>query len=75
MTVTGSYIPAEIPADHVMSAKALTAEGIMAKHDLTEVEFSKITRQLMSQKLSDILFHFPDGPRYDIALYLVATSR
>ena len=22
-----------------------------------------------------VLIHFPDGPRYDIALYLVATSR
>ena len=41
----------------------------MQKHGLTAQAFRKIAGELKQQKLLDILFHYPDGPRYDIALH------
>lgn len=76
MTETiGSIIPQETKAAHMISANVLTMEGIMAKHNLTKREYLKIKEQLGGRKLLDILFHYPDGPRYDIALNMVAASR
>jgi len=73
--ITGSYIAPETPHSHVESMRVFTPQGIMAKHDLRPHEFEKIRIELYNKKLGDILFHFPDGPRYDMALYLVASSR
>lgn len=72
----GSFIPPELSGDCVESAKLLSAQGIMKKHKLTRREFEKMRMELYDERLSDILFlSDPDGPRYDITLYLVATSR
>jgi hypothetical protein len=71
----GSYVPAESPNDHFVSASVLTFQGIMEKHKLSVDEFIRIEQKLKSMKLRDILFHYPDGPHYDIALYLIAMSR
>jgi hypothetical protein len=38
-------------------------------------ELARIRKELGRMKLLDILFHYPDGPYYDIALYMVATAR
>ncbi len=72
MTI-GSYVPSEIPRNQVLAANVLTANGIMAVHNLTPQEFKKMKKQVFNKKLSDIMFHFPSGPRYDIALWLIAT--
>jgi hypothetical protein len=69
----GSYVPAESPSDHFVSASVLTVEGIMEKHKLSLDEIAEIEQKLKRMTLSDILFHYPDGPRYDIALNLIAT--
>lgn len=71
----GSAIPKDTPPEHVETARFLTLEGICARHNMTHKEFHKIADQLSEKKLSDILFSFPTGPRYDITLYLVATCR
>lgn len=71
----GSAIPVGTPEGHYTSVPVLTKEGIMQKHGLTLQAFGKIQGELNQQKLRDILFHYPDGPRYDIALYLIAYSR
>lgn len=73
--IIGSIIPPETLASDVDTARVLTPEGIMAKHDLQPQEFAKISKELYRTKLRDILFHFAGGPRYDVALYLIATSR
>jgi hypothetical protein len=72
---TGSYIAPETPGNHVQSASVLTTRCIMAKYDLTPQEFKKIRKQLFNMKLSDIMLHYPDGPRYDLALFLIAILR
>jgi hypothetical protein len=43
------------------------------KHNLKQEEFETIAGELKQMKFLDILFHYPDGPRYDIALYLMGT--
>jgi hypothetical protein len=53
----------------------LTDQGIMAKHKLSLKEFEEIKKELGQLTLLDMLFHFPDGPRYDTALNLVAHNR
>jgi hypothetical protein len=72
MTI-GSYVPPGTPGNQVLSAKVLTANGIMAVHNLTVQEFKKMRKRLFNMKLSDIMFHFPSGPRYDLALNMIAT--
>jgi hypothetical protein len=74
MTI-GSYIPPETPGNQFQSMSFLNIEGIMAKHKLQRSEIERIKHKLHRQKFLDILFHYPDGPRYDLALYLIATSR
>jgi hypothetical protein len=73
--IIGSFVPAETPGSHVHSVRVLSRLGIMAKHNLTPREFESIKKELYNIKLLDILFSYPDGPRYDIALNLIATSR
>jgi hypothetical protein len=69
----GSFIPPETPCGNIQSRRFLTAKGIREKYSLMPYEFEQMIEQLCKLKLSDILFHFPDGPRYDIVLNLIAT--
>ena len=71
---TGSFISTETPQRYVQSTRFLTIQGIMDKYHLQPYEIEKIKCELSNKKFRDILFHFPDGPRYDIALNLIATS-
>ena len=74
MTI-GRFISQETPTIHVTSAKVLTDEGIMAKHKITRKELLRMGKELKNMKLIDILFHYPDGARYDLLLNMVATAR
>jgi hypothetical protein len=73
--ITGSIVSDGPPAFESVPMRVLTLDGIRAKHDLSVEQFEAIKGQIHDMKFLDVLFHFPDGPRYDIALYLVATSR
>jgi hypothetical protein len=68
----GSIIPAGTKG---AVAAFLEPAQIMEKHGLSCKEFEAIKAELYALKLIDILWRFPDGPRYDILLCLVATSR
>ncbi len=54
-------------------AAFLEPAQIMEKHGLSCEQFQAIKAELYDMELSDILWRFPDGPRYDILLCLVAT--
>lgn len=73
--IDGSIIPVGTPANHVIKLSALTDEGIMYKHGLTTDELVALRRQLHGMEFLDILWSYPDGPRYDVALNLIATTR
>jgi hypothetical protein len=69
----GSFIAPGTPSANFHSMQVLTAKGIREKHKLTPYEFEKMVEQLCKKQLGKILFHYPDGPRYDIVLNLIAT--
>jgi hypothetical protein len=49
--------------------------GIAQRYILKPNQLEKLRRELFEMKLSDILFSYPDGPRYDLVLNMVATAR
>jgi len=59
----------------VRAAGILTPAQIIAQHDLTPTEYYNIEKQILKMKLLDILFSFPQGPRYDALGHLWATCR
>jgi len=76
-TCYGSPFTPELVASagKVAAAGVLSQRQIMTAHDLKSADFHKIEQQLLRMKLSDILFSFPTGPRYDILGYRWATCR
>lgn len=72
--MNGSAIPTQTPTTDFIRVCALTPNGIMAKYNMEFVEFERIRDQVLNKTLLDLLFSYPDGPRYDIILYLIATS-
>ena len=71
----GSFVPAGTPSSDFESMRFLNTAGIMARYKLRYEEMVRIRQKLRGMKLRDILFSYPDGPDYHIALYLIATSR
>jgi hypothetical protein len=71
----GRYVSAQTPNDHFVSVSVLTVDGIMEKRQLSVAEFAKIEDELKNMNLLDTLIHFPDSPRYDVALFLIAMTR
>ena len=47
----------------------------MAKYKMSQKELLRMEKELRNMKLIDILFHYPDGVRYDLLLQMVATVR
>lgn len=76
-SVYGSHFTPELvaTAGKVAAAGVLSQCQIMTAHDLKIGDFRKIEQQLLKMKLSDILFSFPTGPRYDVFGYRWATCR
>jgi len=54
------------------AAAVLTREQIMAKHDLTLEQVIAIEDQVNAKTILDARFSWPDGPRYDVMMMLVA---
>lgn len=73
--IVGSGFCADEKLGPVQVAAVLSKTQIMQKHGLTSAEFDKIRKQVQSTKVLDALFHWPDGVRYDVLMYLVATAR
>ena len=71
----GSFISPQTPDNHVVMSSVLTDAGIGQRHNLTPKQLEKHKRELSKMKLTDILFSYPDGPRYDLVLNMVATAR
>ena len=63
------------PPTHVLPAKVLTHNGIIAKYNITREELLRMEKELRNMKLIDVLFHYPDGVTYDLLLQMVATGR
>ena len=47
----------------------------MQRHNLNLNKLDKLRRELSEMKLSNILLSYPDGPRYDLVLNMVATAQ
>lgn len=73
--IFGSFVPEGTPKDHVFRVPVYTVEGICAKHKINGKQFEKLRREVSNKKLSTNLLMYPDGPQYDILLFLVATTR
>jgi len=73
--IIGSFVPAEQSDLHTFRFNVLTIQGIMSRHKLELDEVEQIKSELYKMALTDIFFAYPDGPYYDIALYMLATSR
>ncbi len=73
--IDGSIFPPQTEAAHVLFIPVLTIEGIRSKHVLSIDEYVRLRRRLYGMKLCDILFAYPDGRHYDVALNLLATTR
>jgi len=71
----GSAIKETDGMGEVEVAAVLTYSQICKKHHLTSTEFERITRRLRRTQLRDALFHWPNGPYYDILLHDVARCR
>jgi hypothetical protein len=68
----GTFLPENHDLGGVETAAVLTYGQILKKHNLTTKEFEKLQNQVHKAKVLDALFSWPDGPRYDILMYLVA---
>jgi hypothetical protein len=68
----GTFLSADHALGQVETAGVLSYSQIRKKHDLTTKEFQKLQDQVLGTKVRDCLFSWPDGPRYDILMYLVA---
>lgn len=73
--IMGSFVSEGTPDNHFFKASVLTSEGICAKYKITGTELEKLRKEVSSRKLSTVLFNFPEGPRYDMLLHLVATIK
>ena len=58
-----------------LAAGVLTPEQIVRKYDITVAELDRIMEDLRGMTVLDALFSYPDGPRYDLLLWMVASSR
>ena len=75
--VFGSAFAPEVvaAAGKVMAAGVLSPSQIMAAHGLSPKEYERIERQLLKTTVLDALFHWPQGPRYDILGHRWAACR
>jgi hypothetical protein len=73
--ILGSFFTEEHQLGEVETAAVLSCGQIMKKHRLTARQFAQMEAQVMGKCLTDALFSWPDGPRYDIILYRVARCR
>ena len=58
-----------------MAAAVLSPAQIMAAHGLSPNEYERIEQQVLRTTVLDALFHWPQGPRYDILGYRWAACR
>lgn len=73
---SGQLIGSAFPVGwQVSAAGVLSSEQIRSKYGLTQREFDRIANLVRRKRVVDLLFHAPDGPIYDVLLYLVSTSR
>ena len=68
----GSFFKESDNIGRVRCAAVLSYEQICKKHNLNCTQFFKLAKQIHKTKVLNALFNWPDGPRYDILLYLVA---
>ena len=64
-----------VAAGKVMAAGVLSPSQIMAAHGLSPKEYERIEKQLLKATVLDALFHWPQGPRYDILGFRWAACR
>ena len=60
---------------NTIAAGVLTPDQIKSKYGLSGNDLERLKRQLYRSSVLDALYHFPDGPAYDLLLWLVATTR
>lgn len=75
--VFGSAFTPELvaAAGKVMAAGVLSRAQIMAAHGLSPTEYERIEKQVLRASVLDALFHWPQGPRYDILGFRWAACR
>lgn len=57
----------------VQVAAILHPVQIKQKYGITEKEYEKIKEEVLDCDLRNLLFHYPDGCHYDVALFLLAS--
>jgi hypothetical protein len=73
--IVGSGFSEDAQLGPVQAAGVLNMQQIMRKHNLTLADYYRIKKQVQSTRVLDAMFRWPDGPRYDILLYLIANCR
>ena len=64
-----------VAAGKVMAAGVLSPAQIMAAHGLSPTEYERIEKQVLRATVLDALFHWPEGPRFDILGFRWAACR
>ncbi len=70
--IHGSDFRPEETLGRVLVAGVLTVEQIRKRYNLSVQEYVDIEGQVLSARVLDALFAWPQGPRYDILLHRVA---
>ena len=75
--VFGSAFAPELvaAAGKVMAAAVLSPAQIMAEHGLSPKEYERIEKQVLKATVLDALFHWPQGPHFDILGFRWAACR